>query len=162
MMVIFFLLKWIWTILSQARSLTALIELFKIHKDEKSLKKTQAQLDHIKSKYNLTDSQLDQESQQIESDDDNDDDNVIGVSVADEDVMSDLTESGKLSFLRFQPLYKCWTHKLTDLFFNCTFIIDLLLLKDRSMPLRFPCSSLLIPQKAFKINKHAKHCQLCI
>ena len=106
MMVIFFLLKWIWTILSQARSLTALIELFKIHKDKKSLKKTQAQLDHIKSKYNLTDSQLDQESQQIESDDDNDDDNVIGVSVADEDVMSDLTESGKLSFLRFQPLYK--------------------------------------------------------
>ena len=86
-----------------------MIELFKIHKDEKSLKKTQAQLDHIKSKYNLTDSQLDQESQQIESDDDNDndDDNVIGVSVTDEDVMSDLTESGKLSFLRFQPLYKC-------------------------------------------------------
>lgn len=66
------------------------------------MKKTQDQLDHIRTKYNITESQLEQESQQPESDDDdnNDDSNIgliAGGNKGEETVMSDLTESGKVS-----------------------------------------------------------------
>ncbi|XP_053390482.1 tonsoku-like protein, partial [Mercenaria mercenaria] len=74
----------------QCRALSCLVELFKIHKDEKSLKKAKDQLDHIKSKYNIVDMEYEEESQVTE-----DDDTDFGdfVNTEDEVEMSDLTES---------------------------------------------------------------------
>ncbi|KAL4234063.1 hypothetical protein ACF0H5_005717 [Mactra antiquata] len=75
----------------QCRALNCLIELFKYHKDDKLLKKTQEQLDHIKQKYGVLDVDVEEESQTI--DEDNDDDGIVLSAIDDDEEMSDLTES---------------------------------------------------------------------
>jgi hypothetical protein len=70
------------------------VELFKINKDEKSLKKASDQLDHVKTKYNITDVEYEEESQVMEDDDDATDFNDM-VNLEEEVEMSDFTESGK-------------------------------------------------------------------
>ncbi|XP_052249902.1 tonsoku-like protein isoform X2 [Dreissena polymorpha] len=76
----------------QVRSLQALIELFRVNKDDKAQCKAEAQLTHIRSKYNITAADEVEESQPLD-DAAGDGSDVEAVNKEEEEVMSELTES---------------------------------------------------------------------